>query len=214
MAELTLPRPRRADTVLLVDLAERAVLLTLFVRMLILNLPLVMQREHWFNGLLILSEALVVVLLMVRRPSRDVSLERKDWALAFAATVGPLLVLPTGGHPLIPAPLGMGLLTAGISIQLAAKIMLGRSFGIVPANRGIKVEGPYRFVRHPIYLGYVTVHVSFLLLAPNPVNLLIYGLSFSVQLVRILAEERLLRRDPAYAAFMGKTRWRLLPGVF
>ncbi len=214
MAELTLPRPRRFSAVLALDVAERVVLLGLFVRMLVLNLPFLGRADHWFNALLLASEGLVVVLLMLRRPSQDVSLDRRDWLMAFLATVGPLLVLPSGGRPLIPGGLGAALLLAGISVQIAGKLVLGRSFGIVPANRGIRVEGPYRFVRHPIYLGYVTVHVGFLLLAPNLLNLLIYGGSFSVQVVRILAEERLLSRDADYRAFMVKTRWRLLPGVF
>ena len=41
-----------------------------------------------------------------------------------------------------------------------------------------------------------------------------YGLSFAIQIVRIRAEERLLGRDPAYATFQARTRYRLLPGVF
>ena len=65
----------------------------------------------------------------------------------------------------------------------------------------MKASGPYRLVRHPMYLGYVTVHIGFLLLSPNLWNLVVYGLSFAIQIVRIRAEERLLGLDPAYAAF-------------
>ena len=38
---------------------------------------------------------------------------------------------------------------------------LGRSFGVAPANRGIVVRGPYSFVRHPIYTGYLITHTGF-----------------------------------------------------
>ena len=65
-----------------------------------------------------------------------------------------------------------------------------------------------------MYLGYVTVHIGFLLLTPNLWNLVVYGLSFAIQIARIQAEERLLGRDPAYADFRAHTRFRLLPGVF
>ena len=106
------------------------------------------------------------------------------------------------------------MLLMGLVLQLWAKLTLRRSFGIVPANRGVKASGPYRLVRHPMYLGYVTVHIGFLLLSPNLWNLVVYGLSFAIQIVRIRAEERLLGLDPAYAAFQAHTRFRLLPGVF
>ena len=65
-----------------------------------------------------------------------------------------------------------------------------------------------------MYLGYVTGHIGFLLVSPNLWNLMVYGVSFTIQLFRILAEERLLGADPTYAAFKGSTRWRVLPGVF
>ena len=108
----------------------------------------------------------------------------------------------------------MVLLLSGLAVQVWAKLTLRRSFGIIPANRGVKASGPYRFVRHPMYLGYVTVHIGFLVLSPNLWNLVVYGVSFAIQIVRIRAEERLLGQDPAYAAFQTRTRYRLLPGVF
>jgi protein-S-isoprenylcysteine O-methyltransferase Ste14 len=42
-------------------------------------------------------------------------------------------------------------------------MVLGRSFGLLPAQRGLVVVGPYRFVRHPIYFGYLIGHIGFLL---------------------------------------------------
>ena len=48
--------------------------------------------------------------------------------------------------------------TVGLLFVIAGKITLGRSFGIVPANRGV-VAGPYTLVRHPIYAGYLLSHI-------------------------------------------------------
>ena len=43
---------------------------------------------------------------------------------------------------------------------IAGKITLGRSFGIVPANRGVVTAGR-TLVRHPIYTGYLVSHLAF-----------------------------------------------------
>ena len=190
-------------------------MLGLFASFALRNYHAVVDQGHWFNAIMVVSEALVALFILMRRPSANVTHSGGDWALAFAATVGPLLAqASSSGHALIPQGSGVALLLFGLAFQLWAKLTLRRSFGIVPANRGIKASGPYRLVRHPMYLGYVNVHVGFLLLSPNLWNLTIYAASFAVQLFRILAEERLLRADPAYGAFQARTRWRLLPGVF
>jgi protein-S-isoprenylcysteine O-methyltransferase Ste14 len=85
---------------------------------------------------------------------------------------------------------------------------------VAPANRGIKLTGPYRLVRHPMYAGYLLVHLGVLILMFSPINVLIYAIGWWAQILRILAEERLLSQDPAYADYMGRVRWRLIPGLF
>ena len=112
------------------------------------------------------------------------------------------------------AALGVGLVLLGNCFQIWAKLFLRRSFGIAPANRGIKSDGPYRFVRHPMYAGYLIVHIGIMVLMPSLLNLAIYTIGWWAQILRLLAEERLLGEDPAYRAFMAKVRWRLIPGVF
>ena len=103
---------------------------------------------------------------------------------------------------------------AGFAAQIAAKLTLRRSFGIVAANRGIKVGGPYRIIRHPMYAGYLLTHVGFLLFNPSLWNSRIYLIGFGFQLVRILAEERVLFQDTACRVFAAQTRYRLRRGVF
>ena len=197
------------------DWLEKAIVVGLFASFAERNYHAVVDQGHWFNVIMVASEALVALFVLIRRPSTEVTHRPGDWLLAFAATVGPLLAGATSrSHPLIPQGSGVMILLVGLALQIWAKLTLRRSFGIVPANRGVKANGPYRFVRHPMYLGYVTVHVGFLLLSPNVWNIVVYGVSFAIQLVRMRAEERLLGCDPTYAAFAGKTRFRLLPGVF
>jgi protein-S-isoprenylcysteine O-methyltransferase Ste14 len=91
---------------------------------------------------------------------------------------------------------------------------LGRSFGLLPANRGLILRGPYRLVRHPMYFGYLLVHVGFLLLNPSLWNLMVYVAAYACQVPRLLVEERLLARDKSYAEYQQQVRYRLIPGVF
>ena len=214
MASLALERRPSPSAATMLDVVERLAVLAMFLSFAVRNWQAVAHGQA-FNAIVVASEALVALFVLIRRPSADVTRSAADWALAFAATIGPLLAQASfGGHALVPQGSGVLILLIGLGLQVWAKLVLRRSFGIVPANRGIKASGPYRLVRHPMYLGYVTVHVGFLLLSPNLWNLTIYGASFAVQLFRILAEERLLGVDPAYGAFRARTRWRLLPGVF
>ena len=215
MASIAVERRPAWSAAKALDLLERGAVLALFASFAMRNYHAVVDQGHWFNAIMVASEALVALFILIRRPSVNVTQSGADWTLAFAATAGPLLArASSSGHPLIPQGSGVVLLLFGLALQVWAKLTLRRSFGIVPANRGVKADGPYRFVRHPMYLGYVTVHIGFLLLSPNLWNLVVYGVSFAIQIVRIRAEERLLGRDPAYAAFQARTRYRLLPGVF
>ena len=166
--------------------------------------------------LILVAETAVVIFVLVRRPTEAISLRPGDWLLAITATFAPLLIQPTDTpaalHALIP--LGVGLAVLGNLVQLAAKMFLRRSFGIAPANRGIKTDGMYKLVRHPMYAGYLLVHIGILLLMPTVFNFTIYAIGWWAQILRLLAEERLLSEDPVYRAFCATTRWRLIPGLF
>ncbi len=166
--------------------------------------------------LILVAETAVVIFVLVRRPAAAISLRPSDWLLAITATFAPLLIQPVDTpaalHALIP--LAVGLAVVGNCVQLAAKMFLRRSFGIAPANRGVKTDGMYKLVRHPMYAGYLLVHIGILILMPTVLNFVIYAIGWWAQILRLLAEERLLSEDPAYRAFCTTTRWRLIPGLF
>lgn len=167
-----------------------------------------------YAPLLLLSETAVAVFTLIRRPTDKLSMEPGDWMLAITATSAGLLIIP--GVTILPAlaPLGVALAIGGNLVQAWAKLVLRRSFGVAPANRGIKLTGPYRFVRHPMYAGYLFVHLGVLILMFSPVNVVIYAIGWWAQILRILAEERLLSQDAEYAGYMTRVRWRLVPGIF
>lgn len=173
----------------------------------------------WFSGeltslLLLPSEGLVVVFLLLRRRTGVISLQWQDWLLAFAATLAPMLVAPSPGAAWLSPTVAAGLMLMGLIIQVHAKITLGRSFGCVAAHRGLKLTGPYRLVRHPMYAGYLLSHVAFLLVNPTWRNAAAYAVCYGLQVPRLLAEERLLSNDPSYREYQTKVRFRLIPGLF
>jgi len=192
------------------DRVEQVLIALLWV----LLLRRVMTSLNGYAPLVLISETAVMVFVLIRRPTHNISLRLGDWLLAITATAAPLMVSP--GLDLFPAiaPIGIGFVVFGNVVQGLAKLSLRRSFGIAPANRGIKSDGLYRFVRHPMYAGYLAVHIGIMILMPSPINLVIYAIGWWAQILRLRAEEDLLSLDPAYVAFKEKVRYRLVPGVF
>ena len=166
-----------------------------------------------FTILAFLSESAIVLFVVIRRPTDKISVDAGEWMLAFVATCAPLLVVPThGSSPLLA--LAVVLQAGGLLASLGAKFALRRSFGIAPANRGLKLTGPYRLVRHPMYGGYLFAHIGFLIASPSVFNLVVYAIAWTAQIRRLGAEERLLAEDPRYRTYMGEVRFRLVPGLY
>lgn len=200
--------------VIMLDVLERLLIMTLYVFLVVRIVGSMREGGHLVNGLLLVSEGLVILFLLIRRPTSEVSFRPRVWFLAIVATCGPLLVTPSLGTPLASPVVGMSIWLFGTLLQVSAKLALGRSFGCIPAHRGLKLCGPYRWLRHPMYAGYVLSHVAFLLMNPSLGNLAIYMLCDAVQVPRMLFEEQFLGRDPAYLAYCRDVKWRVVPGLF
>jgi hypothetical protein len=140
-----------AGAALAADLAERAVLAVFFSAMSWSFLRSWLEAGGVASLILLVSEASVVVMVLARRRTSAVSLSPAEWLIAFLGTAAPLLARPVEGGAFLVTPLVcVPLMLAGFAIQIAAKFTLRRSFGVVAANRGVKVGGPYRIVRHPV----------------------------------------------------------------
>jgi protein-S-isoprenylcysteine O-methyltransferase Ste14 len=174
----------------------------------------ILTGEESIVALFVLAGELIVLgFVIFGRPAVKSSASTKEWLIAFAGTSAPTFVV-VGGTPLLPLQVVFWVCLTGLSLQIAAKINLNRSFGIVPANRGVVTDGFYSIVRHPVYASYLVGHVGFLLLNPNWWNLAVYTAGLSFQVSRMIMEEGLLSQDPAYAAYRQHVRYRLVPGVF
>jgi protein-S-isoprenylcysteine O-methyltransferase Ste14 len=165
--------------------------------------------------LLLPSEALTLILILVRRRTDRISLRWGDWLAAIVGTALPTLVISGTARAESTALLGLVFLTfMGLIVQVHAKLCLGRSAGMIAANRGVRESGPYQFVRHPMYAGYCLAEAAFLMANWTVWNAVVLATALVCQLIRIQAEERLLRQDPAYAAYAERVRWRLIPGLY
>jgi protein-S-isoprenylcysteine O-methyltransferase Ste14 len=102
----------------------------------------------------------------------------------------------------------------GALLATLAVISLGRSFGIVAANRGVRTTGFYRFVRHPLYGSYMISYLGFLVGNLSILNVLLVFLTVLCQYARAVAEERILLQDPAYRAYAQRVHYRFIPYIF
>lgn len=134
---------------------------------------------------------------------------------AFAVYV-PTLVLSAGstaGASALPmAAMGVLVALAGGALVLAARAVLGPAWSLVPradpATEPV-TTGPYRVVRHPIYLGYVSVTAGQALAFASWPALVVVLLGIVPTFAgRARAEEALLSRTlgERYDAYKRRTR--------
>lgn len=101
---------------------------------------------------------------------------------------------------------------AGYALILWSLTILGKRFGIAPADRGLTSRGPYRLIRHPMYLGELTFRAALLLSSSNlTVDILLFILLTYIQGWRIMREERWISGYGCYARIVP---WKLIPGIW
>src|SRR5580704_8257684 len=183
------------------DLFARFGVATLFV-LLSINLTSDFLHTHRLTGLLMLvSEALVAVLTIVRRRTGTIDRSTPVAVVTLVSLLGPPLLRTVAGPGLFPDGVTALLSAIGLVVVIAGKLTLGRSFGIVPANRGVVVAGPYTVVRHPIYAGYLISHLAFACAYPTVWNITVLVVTDTAMVLRALCEERVLAADQAYQSY-------------
>lgn len=171
---------------------------------------------------------LAAELLSMPRSRKQLDIPRGDWL-----TVG-LGVLPVIGvaasilwqyfvpaqrfHPALVAP-GVVLCLAGIGLRAWSRLVLGRfytfSIGLTEGHR-VLAEGPYRYVRHPLYLGTFLVVAGLPLLAQSWAAVWFLtvptALAYAVRLVR--EDTYLIERLGVEYQIYARRTARLIPFVW
>lgn len=160
------------------------------------------------------EQSILIGMFLTRRRSYSTSTRPADW---IAATIGgwlPLALRPVGGAGDFAAATGTGLQMVGLTLTSIGFLALGKSFGVVAANRGLKVKGPYSLVRHPIYFSHTVTMSGFVVANFSPVNLAIVLVVSVFQVLRMNAEERVLLATSDYASYKERVPYRLIPGIY
>jgi len=118
---------------------------------------------------------------------------------------------------LSPAPAVIVLQACAVALMVWARLTFGgRSFHATasPTAGGLVTAGPYRWLRHPIYTAVCLFIWACFVGHPSWFTVGMASLATSGGVVRMLAEESLLRRRyPEYADYARKTN-RMVPYVF
>ncbi len=138
-------------------------------------------------------------------------------AAAVVATWTPLLVIPlVRGAPAGAVEQGAAdmLLLAGSAWSVWSLHFLGRNLSIIAQARGVADQGPYRWVRHPLYTGEIVSALGLAMAANSLAAIAVWLVFCGLQAYRARREEQLLLLAlPGYRAYRDRTA-ALLPGIF
>ena len=164
--------------------------------------------------LLLVQSGLVIGFFLVRRFSTASTLNPWHIFIAYVGFFSPLFIrINTVNHSNFWFP-GLTIQLIGTFLTLYGSLSLGRSWSILPANRGIKTQGMYQYVRHPIYASYQIFTLGVLISTPSLYNLAIASLFTVSQIIRLNIEEKILISDPVYLQYISKVRWKIIPFVY
>jgi len=190
-------------------------LLAFFVAVKIGASPADLWAARLSSFFLAVFYVLAALLIMSRSPAKAQAEGLLPRIAAFVGTYMPWTITFFGktDQPL-PNLASTACVLIGIIMMLVTVRHLGRSFSLVPQARSVVQTGPYRWIRHPLYLSEEVAVIGAALQFLTPVTVFILVVHFGVQVCRILYEEDLLRRTcPEYSSYEA-SRWRLIPYVW
>jgi protein-S-isoprenylcysteine O-methyltransferase Ste14 len=106
-----------------------------------------------------------------------------------------------------------GLSLVGYGLGTWALLNLRTAFSVLPEVRTLVATGPYRFVRHPMYLAYFLITAGSVVAEPSPSLLAAAAVWAGLMYARARVEERKLAANlPGYLGYAARTG-ALVPGL-
>jgi len=171
------------------------------------------EVHHLVGGTIAAINLTAGLLFIARRRPRARAAVREDALCVGSVVMSGVALELAPAYPQWPPPAAW-LFVAGGLMALSSLWVLGRSFGVFPAFRGLVSRGPFALIRHPIYLAELIMVAACSLAASSLLGLAPLALAIGLVVIRIAVEERLLRQQPAYGDYAARVRWRLLPGLW
>lgn len=112
---------------------------------------------------------------------------------------------------------GLGIFAAGWVVAAWAVLVNAFALTVIKPQEGqvVVTNGPYRFVRHPIYSGGVLVMLGESLWLGSNLALVAMFVPIAILTVRIHFEERFLAANvQGYGDYAARVRYRLIPGLW
>ena len=175
----------------------------------------VVGHVNFPRAVLGLQLLIIIVVMALRTAPVRVTPNPWYWLLAFVTTYATLGFAAFAGQgvSLISPMVGNGLAVMSMIVLAYALLSLGRNIGFVPALRKVVTKGAYGYVRHPIYTGTFISLLAFVLRSYSVLNLAMAVVLIASLMLRGVVEERFLREDAGYAAYLQEVRWRWFPGI-
>ena len=178
------------------------------------------NSAEWFSSLrlaLVLAFFLLISLLFITRyPIQSLRARPFEALVALLGTFAPVLfsLIPLRHPDRSILILGDIVIILGYSWSLFSLAGLGRSFGLFPEVRGLVTRGPYKIVRHPLYLVELVALFGLMLPVFSPLAMVLFILAAGLQIWRTYFEERaLLPFFPEYASYVSRTA-RIIPWIW
>ena len=158
---------------------------------------------------------MVILGFLTRSPAVEYP-RRGEFLVPLVSVVSPGVVLNLGQT--FPAQWGTQagyvIAACGVALSVVSLAYLRASFAVLPAVRKVVASGPYRIVRHPLYLGEALYVIGFVVLGVSWPG--VAGVALMIALLgwRILIEERKLRARSEYRDYSKRVRSRLIPGIW
>lgn len=158
---------------------------------------------------------LLALLIITRPPAKAQANGRLPRIAAFVGTYMPWTIAIFGEtDKALPNLASTACVLIGMIMMLVTIRHLGRSFSLVPQARNVVQTGPYRWIKHPLYLAEEIAVLGVVLKNPSLLTAALLVLHIGVQVWRIYYEEDLLRRNcPEYSSYEA-SRWRVVPYVW